>query len=287
MQMNSEKLLIVGCGDLGLRLARELQNSHYTITGLRRSPPADVPAYLTYRACDVNDPAAFAAVLSEGYSVIVVTMTPSERSDSGYRRAYVDTCKNLVESLHVQAHRPGLLLFVSSTGVYSEEDGGLVDENSPTEPAAFSGRRLLEAENIIRQSGFAHGIVRFSGIYGPGRNRLLQQVREGRASLSGAFTNRIHADDCAGVMAHLIELHRQGEMHAPIYVASDCEPAPMRDVIIWLAAQMKLPLAATEAGASERGNKRCSNQLLLASGYHFRYPDYRAGYTALLEELGE
>lgn len=288
MQMNSEKLLIVGCGDLGLRLARELQNSHYTVTGLRRTPPADTPACLAYRACDVNDPVAFSAALSEGYSVIVITMTPSERSDSGYQRAYVDTCQTLVDSLHSQSHQPRLLLFVSSTGVYGQEDGGLIDENSPTQPTGFSGQRLLEAEKIIRQSGFAHCIVRFSGIYGPGRNRLIQQVREGRASVSDAFTNRIHADDCAGVMAHLIDLHQQGHMRSRIYIASDCEPAPMREVITWLAAQMKLPLAVVEtAGASERGNKRCNNQLLLASGYHFRYPDYRAGYSALLQELGE
>jgi nucleoside-diphosphate-sugar epimerase len=285
MQMNSEKLLIVGCGDLGQRLARELQNSNYTVIGLRRTPPATDLPYLDYRRCNIDDHAAFASILSEGYSVIVVTMTPSERSDDGYRRAYVDTCQTLVDNLHAQQHLPRLLLFVSSTGVYGEDDDSLIDEDTPTQPTGFSGQRLLDAENIVRNSGFAHCIVRFSGIYGPGRNRLIQQVREGRANLSNAFTNRIHADDCAGVLAHLLEQHRLGQTLAPVYIASDCAPAPMREVVEWLAEQMKVSLTPPEnTGTSERGNKRCSNQALLNTGYRFRYPDYRAGYSTLLAE---
>lgn len=285
--MNSEKLLIIGCGDLGRRLARELRESSYRITGVRRHPPLNHRDGLEYHPCDVADAAALETVISENYDVIVITMTPAERSDAGYRRAYVDTCRNLLQTLSGQGRTPRLIIFVSSSGVYGQDDGSWVDEASPTRPASFSGQRLLDAEQLVRASGRAHCIVRFSGIYGPGRNRLIEQVREGRATLTDAFTNRIHADDCAAVLAHLIELHRQGQSLAPVYLASDCAPVPMAEVVQWLASQfggVNVRHCATSAAPPERVNKRCNNQLLLDSGFEFRYPDYRSGYRMLLAQ---
>jgi nucleoside-diphosphate-sugar epimerase len=288
-KVNSEKLLIIGCGDIGKRLAAELGSASYRITGLRRHPP-EAGGELDYRPCDVTAPESLAAVVAEGFDVIAITMTPSERSDEGYRRAYVQTSANLIAALRKQHQSPRLILFVSSTGVYGgEQHGGWVDESTPPRPAAFSGQRLLEAEELIRASGFNHCIVRFSGIYGPDRNRLLNQVRQGRAVLSGAWTNRIHADDCAGVLAHLIERQRRGEPLEPLYIATDSHPAPMAEVVNWLAMQLKVDQArfAPEEIDPERGNKRCNNRRLLDTGYRFRYPDYRTGYGALLRDHAE
>lgn len=290
--MNSEKLsekrvLILGCGDIGERLAGQLPAEQFQVTGLRRHPPATDTANVHYRACDVTDRAALAASLGEGFAQIVITMTPAERSDEGYRRAYVATCENLLHSLRAQKQTPELIVFVSSSGVYGQHDGSWVDETSPAEPANFSGKRLLEAEQLIATSGFAYCIVRFSGIYGPGRNRLIEQVRQGRAVLSGSYTNRIHADDCAGVLAHLLQRQARGQSVAHLYLASDSKPAPMAEVVAWLSMQLKTDRAIfAPEQPSERGNKRCSNQRLLASGFQLRYPDYQQGYSAVLRELG-
>src|SRR5690349_2227044 len=102
MTINSssqEKLLIIGCGDIGQRLARQLDSQRYRITGLRRHPPEDLPC-LHYRACDVTQIDQLDAIIgSESVDVIVVSMTPAERSDAGYAAAYVQTCRNLVASL--------------------------------------------------------------------------------------------------------------------------------------------------------------------------------------------
>jgi len=281
-KVNSQKLLIIGCGDLGRRLAGELAPLGYSVAGLRRRPPEDSPE-LNYRAVDTAQAGALARVLGESFDVIVVTMTPGERGDEAYRRAYVQTCENLIAGLGKQKQTPRLILYVSSTGVYGQSQGEWVDENSPTEPPRASGQRLLEAEQVIAGSGYPHVIVRFSGIYGPGRRRFIDQVRMGRASLSARFTNRIHADDCAGVMAHLIERHRRGEPTENLYLASDDEPAPMAEVVNWLAMQLKVDQARFAPDSGGLG-KRCSNRRLRQSGYQFRYPDYRAGYTALLAE---
>ena len=286
MAMNSqilskEQVLIVGCGDIGRRLAQCLGQENYSVTGLRRHPPVDIEG-LRYQACDATDLVQLRQALQQDFSILVISMTPNERSDSGYQRAYVQTCENLVGGLKALARQPKLIVFVSSSAVYNQMDGDWVDEDSPAEPESFSGKRLLEAEQIIRSSGFTNTIVRFSGIYGPGRNRLIEQVRQGRASNSPHFTNRIHADDCASVIAHLIELRHQNIPLAPVYLATDNIPAPMVEVVTWLAGKLGVSDFLSEDAVNERGNKRCSNARLLASGFTFRYPGFKDGYGAML-----
>lgn len=282
--LSKERVLIVGCGDIGRRLAQCLSQDVYEVTGLRRTPSADLP-YLRYQTCDVTEPVQLTEILKQDFSVIVITMTPAERSDKGYERAYAQTCQNLVSALQVQSLKPRLLIFVSSSAVYAQVDGSWVDESSSTEPEGFSGKRLLEAEAIIQNSGFANTIMRFSGIYGPNRNRLIEQVRQGKASSSSHFTNRIHADDCAGSLAHLIELNRKGTQLQSIYLATDNVPMPMVEVVTWLAGQMGVDEFLSNDAVNERGNKRCSNQRLLDSGFVFRYPSFKEGYAAVLANL--
>ena len=137
--------------------------------------------------------------------------------------------------------------------------------------------------------------MRFGGIYGPGRTRLIDSVREGSATCPAGpplYTNRIHRDDCARVLEHLLFL----DDPAPLYIAVDDEPAPLDDVLDWLAQRLGVapPLRTDQAiskpGAEQRADpalrmrasKRCSNARLRASGFQFRYPTYREGYAALL-----
>ncbi len=280
-QATPEKLLIIGCGDIGQRLAQQLDSTLYQVTGLRRHPPANLP-HLQYQACDATQAGQLEKLFSsENYDVIVITMTPSERSDLGYEQAYVHTCQHLVAALKQYQRQPRLIIFVSSTAVYAQNDGSWVDEQSPTQPDSFSGRRLLEAEQMIQHSEFAHCIVRFSGIYGPGRNRLIEQVKQRRASASPHYTNRIHADDCAGVLAHLIELQHRQPL-ADIYLATDSSPTPMLEVVSWIAEQLKVKDFLAADATNERGNKRISNQRLIGTGYQFRYPEFRTGYIKLI-----
>jgi nucleoside-diphosphate-sugar epimerase len=277
----TEKLLIIGCGDIGQRLARQIAPAGYTITGLRRRTCIDLP-YLCYRQCDVAQAEQLTPLLAEGFDVIVISMTPAERSDEGYKKAYVDSCQQLITGLEQQAYKPRLILFVSSTAVYAQNDGGWIDESSPTDPEGFSGRRLLEAEQIILGSSYNSSIVRFSGIYGPGRHRLIEQVLNQRASASPHYTNRIHAEDCAAVLTHLIELAKQHSLD-PIYLATDSNPTPMVEVVSWLAEQLEVCDFLAADAINERGNKRIGNQRLLGTGFRLRYPDFKTGYTEMLD----
>lgn len=277
-----EKLLIIGCGDIGQRLARRISPLGYSVTGLRRMATNDLD-YLQYRQCDVTRPDEIRPVLAEGFDVIVISMTPAERSDAGYQKAYVETCQQLVAGLRELALTPRLILFVSSTAVYGQHDGSWVDETSPTQPEGFSGKRLLEAEQTLLGSGYHCSMVRFSGIYGPGRNRLIEQVINQRASASPHFTNRIHAEDCAGALAHLIERDKKQPLDT-VYLATDSTPTPMVEVVTWIAQQLGINDFLAADAMNERGNKRISNQRLLDTGHRLDYPDFRLGYRELLAD---
>jgi len=277
------RILIAGCGRIGTRLGEQLAGEGHAVTGLRRRP-APLPAPLQTRRADLLDPEGLRAAVSDvAPERVYYIATPDEFTDAAYERAFVTGLRHLLAALGTP---PARLVFVSSTGVYGQSDGSWVDENSPTEPAAFSGQRLLEAETVARKGAAEPVIVRFGGIYGPGREAMLAKVRRGDPCSADPprYTNRIHEDDCVGVLAHL------GALPAPetLYVGVDSAPCTQCELMDWLAGRLGLPRPARDGGAPGRGgNKRCRNDRLLASGYRLRHPSYREGYEAMLGALPE
>lgn len=282
--MNGARILIAGCGDVGGVLAEALRVEGHRVTGLRRRAEL-LPAGIEPIAADLGDAAALSRALGERrFDIVVVTSAAQRFDESHYRRVYVEGLGNL---LGVLRGAPGVLL-ASSTGVYHQQDGEWVDEDSPAEPRGFSGRVLLEAEKLLHARCAERGtVVRFGGIYGPGRERLLREVAAGIGCPREPerYTNRIHRDDCAGMLHFLVARLLRREALAPVYLGVDSEPAPMWEVRHWLADELGVVLDDRAAGsASERapGSKRCSNRRLLAAGYAMRYPDFRSGYAPLL-----
>ena len=148
-----------------------------------------------------------------------------------------------------------------------------------TVPPRFNGHILLEAEAIVREAAETGINVRLSGIYGPGRTRLVRKVRDGEVAATGSWTNRIHVEDCAGVLHHLMRL---GYPEA-LYLGSDDEPVTTADVATWLSTQLDVP--APPAAQTERLNKRCRNARLRDTGYRFQYPTFREGYRPIVREF--
>ncbi len=274
------KTLIAGCGDVGIALGLRLASQGEEVWGLRRHPDR-LPAPLRRFAADLTRPESLAG-LPDDFEQLVYLTAADEFSDAAYRRAYVDGLDNLLHTLdgRVALRR---MIFVSSTGVYAQTNGEWVDETSSAQPRRFSGQRLREGEERALGSGGAATVVRFGGIYGPGRGDLIRRVLAGADCQSDPplYTNRIHRDDCAGVLHHLLRL----EAPAPLYLAVDDEPAPQCVVMGWLAERLGVPAPAHRAAdeGQPRGNKRCRNRRLRDSGYRFEYPSYREGYQALLE----
>ncbi len=272
-------VLLAGCGDVGLRAGQSLAAAGRRVYGLRRSTAA-LPAPLQALRADLTDPASLRELPDDIVDVVFLP-APGQRDEAAYRGLFIDGLAHLLDALR---RRTALrrLIFVSSSAVYGEHGGAWVDEDTPCAPLAFNGRLLLEAEQ--RLAGLSEAVVaRCSGIYGPGRQRLLTQVVDGSARRpAGApeFSNRIHVDDVAGALVHLLGLERP----QACYVVSDDHPASLAEVQEWMAGQLALPPPPRDTAPGPRavGNKRLANRRLRASGYVLRFPDYRAGYAPLL-----
>lgn len=279
--------LIVGCGDIGIALGKRLVEAGQRVIGARRQPHKLEGSGIEGVMIDLADPATL-GTLPEA-DIVVYAVAADRFDESAYRAAYPDGLTAVLNELEGRKQRPKRVLFVSSASVYGQQEGEQVDEQSPVEPSGFSGILMHQAEQALLTHQLPGSVVRFSGIYGPGREGLIRQVSEGRIAPATPvmYSNRIHRDDCAGVLAHLIELALKDEPLEPIYLGTDFEPSPLHDVMAWIAAQLKVE--ATEIMQSplrRRASKRCSNALLLESGYEFRYPTFREGYAQVLREGG-
>ncbi|MEM7353776.1 MAG: SDR family oxidoreductase [Acidobacteriota bacterium] len=276
------RILIAGCGDVGTRLGLLLAADGHQVWGVRRRPER-LPEGIQGLAADLTDRASLAA-LPQALDQVYYTAAADRSTEEAYRQAYVDGLRNVLSAV---GESPRRLVFVSSTSVYGQTDGSWVDEGSPTEPRSFRGRLILEAEAVLAERAQETVTVRFAGIYGPGRTRLIDSVRRGEAVCYDdppLYTNRIHVDDCAAVLRHL-----GGLRSVPgIVLGVDHAPTPDGEVKRWLARRQGVaepPEAGDRPATRPRpvANKRCSNRWLVDSGYRFLYADYRAGYGAMLD----
>jgi nucleoside-diphosphate-sugar epimerase len=290
------RCLVAGCGYVGAALAAQLRDAGHDVFGLKRQP-AGLPDGVTPVLADLADARSLAAALAriDGVLDIVVYAAAADRGDDdAYRRAYVDGLRNVVGALHARAAKPAAVLFTSSTAVYAQDDGSWVDESATTAPHDFRGLRMLEAEAVLATSGFPAASLRLGGIYGPGRTRLVESVRSGRATIRPGpprFGNRIHRDDAAGALAHLAARALAGRALEPLYLGVDDEPSDEAVVLCWIASQLGVaeppvragePAAGLRSGDRPSSNKRCSNARLRATGYRFRFPTFREGYAAAI-----
>ena len=283
MGQDGTRILIAGCGYVGTALAERLAREGHEVFALRRGVGASI-AGVTWIRADILHIDALRR-LPPRIARIVYSASAGGGDDRAYRSAYVDGLRYLLAAL--DGHPVERIVFTSSTGVYAQTDGSWVDEESPAEPVHYSGTRLLEGEHLALNARFTATVVRFAGIYGPGRTRLVDSVRSGDAVIpDGApiYSNRIHRDDCAGVLRHLLFLDRVESL----YAGSDHEPTETGTMLRWLAAELGVPPPRTEPVADpghrygRSSNKRVRNARLLASGYGFRYPTFRDGYQELI-----
>ena len=277
------RVLISGCGYVGSALGLLLAGEGHIVFGLRRNPSTLPPIIRPVKA-DLSAPPPPDA-LPEDLDAVVHAVSPSGSADEDYELAYVRAPQNLLSALGSQRDLRRFV-FVSSTGVYAQRNGEWVDEFSPTDPESASGRRLLAGERLALAAPFSATVLRLGGIYGPGRTGAIERaLRDAPEEDPPRYTNRIHRDDCAGALRHLLFL----ENPHPVYLGVDHEPAARHEVRDWLVSKGYAPQPEPEGprrdtSSRSRTNQRCSYARRGSSGYRFLYPTFREGFAALLDE---
>jgi nucleoside-diphosphate-sugar epimerase len=280
-------ILLAGCGDLGTEAGLRFAARGHHVVGWRRSP-AKLPPVIEGVAADLSAPGL--PPVPEDTTAVVIAIAADSPTEEAYRAAYVQGVSNVLDALKRDGVTPERVLFISSTAVYGDAGGGWVDEDTAAVPGGFSGRILLEAEELLHArfdgARTTATSLRLGGIYGPGRTRLINQVRSGSGVIPKdlRYTNRIHRDDAAAAIVHLATMPADP---APVYVGVDDDPADLGTVFRFLAAAMDLAEPPVgNAGPARGGNKRCRNQLLRSTGFEFNFPSFREGYQDILAGNG-
>ena len=276
-------VLIAGCGDLGTEAGLRFAAAGFSVLGWRRSPEK-IPAPITGTAADLTN--ADLPRIPADTDVVVIAVAAGSRSEEAYRSAYVDGTANVLDALERDGVHPRRILFVSSTAVYGDAGGNWVDEQTPAAPASATGAVILEAEQLLHRRRPDAVVMRLSGIYGPGRTRLIDSVNAGTAVVpaSPQLTNRIHRDDAAAAIVHLTTAVADP---APLYVGVDDEPVDLAEVLRFLAAELGRDLPEpSEKESSRGGDRRLSNARLHGTGFELAYPTFREGYRAVLAGQG-
>ncbi|WP_256663425.1 SDR family oxidoreductase [Pseudomonas sp. C27(2019)] len=282
-----KRLVIVGCGDIGSRVAVLMQKQGWQVHGLRRNP-ARLPAGITPIAADLNQPECPSDWPQQPIDYVVYAMAAQSMTEAGYQQSYVQGQRHLYSWLAQHKQQPKRIVFVSSTSVYGQNDDSWIDEQSPAEPQRWSGQIMLDAEQCALNSGHPATAVRLTGIYGPDRNMLIKRVREGyHAPHLHSFTNRIHADDAASLIAAILQADAQGQDVESLYIGVDDEPAEQADVVAWLQQQLQVSRVPDLVLTPRSGSKRCSNARARALGWVPQYSSYREGYRVQLADFKE
>ncbi|WP_336021960.1 SDR family oxidoreductase [Halobellus salinisoli] len=290
------RVVIVGCGYVGLELGRQLREAGHEVVGVRRSNAgldAVAAAGLDPQQTDATEPDTLAALPDADW--VVFAASSGGRGADAARRVYVEGLRNVVEEYAARELPPDRLVYTSSTGVYGDHDGDFVDEETPIEPTTEKTRVLATAERVALEEASDAGIdgtvARFAGLYGPDRYRLGRYLD---GPVTEGYLNMIHRDDAAGAVAFLLEADVARE---EVVLVADDEPADKWAFADWLAEECDVssppkrtieerledPELSSAARRRLRTSKRCSNDRLRELGYELRFPTYREGYRAAVE----
>ena len=282
-------LLSFGHGYSAQALTRLLLPQGWTVIGTTRTS-AKAEALAATGVIPAIWPGADMASALDSATHLLISAAPDDGGDPVLRE--------LAPQIAARASQFQWVGYLSTTGVYGDNSGDWVDENSPLTPATKRGQARVEAEAAWAAiPGLPLHIFRLAGIYGPDRGPFAK-VRNGTARRiikQGQVFSRTHVEDIALVLAASIARPNPGAA----YNVCDDDPAPPQDVIGYAAELLGLPLPPAEdfetaemtpmarsfyAESKKVRNDRIKDEL----GVRLKYPDYRSGLRALLaEEDGE
>lgn len=274
------QIVQIGCGDLGQLIAEATLAHGHRLTVVRKSPRA-VPAGAQLLQADVLSAHSLAPLQAVTADILLVCLAPV--AGQSYQQTYVEGLRNVLQQVNRQALKH--VFFISSTGVYGQQQGEWVDDETPAQPSEPSGQVLLAAEQCLQDLPCGHTALRLSGIYGPQRLyllRLLQQPE--RWPTVTNWTNRIHEHDVVTTVMHLYDCVAHGQPLPQHLIVTDGAPTPQHTVLQWLAAARSVAAPPTPPETPATG-KRIRNLGLQRLGIPLQYVDYQSGYQAIVSAL--
>jgi nucleoside-diphosphate-sugar epimerase len=275
------RVLIAGCGYVGEAVANRFHESGWSVEGWTAT--VESAAKLSNRPYPVRATDVTKAEASGSFDVVIHCVSSRGGDEEQYRELYFEGAKNLL-----RAFPTATLLLTSSTSVYVQTDGSVVDESSAAEPRHPKGQILRETEGVVLTAG---GIVaRLGGIHGPGRSFLLTRFLEGLLpDQADRLINQVHRDDVVSALVLLAE--RREQCRGQVFNVVGDAPISARDADAWLSSRLEksLPASKGDAGRRKRGdsNKRVSNRKLRALGWEPRYPTFELAMSeSILPSFG-
>lgn len=273
-------ILLIGQGAIGHALALSLSvQNQYKITALARTPksyPKDSQIVFWQKSAQTLTKQELAP-----FSHIVVIVAPSHQAvmqdkAQAYRECYFDIAHHLA-SMATDLPMLQRLIFVSSTSVYGENEGQVIDIHTPVKPISDTAKILHQAE-IVLQTAFKDKcvIVRPSGIYGVTRLALVNLAKTSPKVAVQAWTNRIMDSDLVQVLGRIVVLPKC----EPVYLATDCCPVPRDEVLAFIAGKLNCPLPICQ-NTNPTGKQIIGN---LPKDW-LTFPDYRQGYGYVIGRL--
>ncbi|MGO2278892.1 MULTISPECIES: SDR family oxidoreductase [unclassified Psychrobacter] len=275
--MSTQNLLIIGQGDIGLPVTNKLAQDGYCVTGLARS---ERHHYDLVDSADFlqTDALTLTTEQLQEFTHIAIIVTPDEYSTTGYHDSYLAISQHLA-TLAPQLAKIERVVFVSSTGVYGQDNGEWIDVHTvPVTPAREASKVILQAEQALQQGfGDKAVVIRPSGIYGRERLMRLRKAREPNKDPVPAehWSNRIMDCDLVNIITKVLTI----ETPKSVYLATDYRPVTTFELGVWLSEQVgETPPTIDNTKTSVTG-KRLHSNIPLA---WLDYADWQTGYRDIL-----
>jgi nucleoside-diphosphate-sugar epimerase len=297
--MSGKRVAILGCGYVGMALAKAFLKEGYSVIALTRNLDriqelSEIGAQTVSARLDSQD---WLEQIDPNIEIVIDCVSAAESTDDGYQASYYNGLQSILEWRNKGA-RAGLFLYTSSTSVYPQTQGEWVNEESVVYEGEFRKTQiLLESEQLALTQGVdvfeRVGVLRLSGIYGPGRHYIIDQLIRGETVFGGggdAWLNLIHLDD---IVSAILAMLKHSEKVDGIYNLSDDTKYTKKQIVEWTAEYLgkEKPEFDSSMGSSRRAflpngempNRRVSNRKFKeAFGWEPNYPCFQKAYRELI-----
>ena len=286
----SNSLLIFGCGYVGLELVRQSLELGWSVTAFTRNVKTAKQAEQLGANSVIGtlQDSEWWNRISPDFDHVVNTVGAYAPTVEGYQKSYLMGMQSIVGWMEQAKFKSKNVVFTSSSSVYPQTDGRVVDEGSDNHGVSVRGQILLDAEKICLgispQFSERNSVVRLSGLYGPGRHLLVDKIRQ-QQTLSGnphRTLNLTHRDDAASAVLAVLQAgdHYKGG----IVNACDGQHATRGEIVRWVAEYLGVPVPKFEGIEQDKGaHRRVDNSKIKnLAGWFPKYPNFQSGYQDFL-----